>query len=72
VIELCERLSGRSLDVRFEEAAAGDVRRTAADIGAARRDLGWEPRMPLEDGLRAQLEGSDLAAPDGSRGQTRV
>jgi UDP-glucuronate 4-epimerase len=55
VLALCERLSGRTLDVRYEPAAAGDVRRTAADTTAARRDLGWEPATTLEQGLREQL-----------------
>jgi nucleoside-diphosphate-sugar epimerase len=35
--------------------AAGDVRRTAADTSRARRDLDWEPRVSIEDGIDAQL-----------------
>jgi UDP-glucuronate 4-epimerase len=60
VIRLSERLSGRRLELRYEESAIGDVRRTAADTSAARADLGWEPRVSLEDGLRAQLAASGL------------
>jgi UDP-glucuronate 4-epimerase len=56
VIAMAERIAGRSLDIRRSEAAAGDVRRTAADTTRARRELGWIPRTSLEDGLRAQLE----------------
>ena len=55
-IALLERLSGRSLDVRRTEAAAGDVRRTKADVACIRDDLGWEPRVSLENGLAAQWE----------------
>ena len=55
-IALLERLSGRSLDVRRTEAAAGDVRRTMADVARIRDDLGWEPRVSLENGLAAQWE----------------
>ena len=61
VIRLAERLSGRPLELRHEASAVGDVRRTAADTSAAREDLGWEPRVPLEQGLRAQLAASGLA-----------
>ena len=61
VIRLAERLSGRRLELRHEASAVGDVRRTAADTSAAQEDLGWEPRVPLEEGLRAQLAASGLA-----------
>jgi len=55
-ISLLERISGRSLDVRREPAVAGDQRRTKADTGRIRAQLGWEPRTSLEAGLRAQWE----------------
>jgi nucleoside-diphosphate-sugar epimerase len=55
-ISLLERISGRSLDARREPAVAGDQRRTKADTGRIRAQLGWEPRTSLEAGLRAQWE----------------
>ena len=55
-IEICERLSGTSLNVTYAGDAAGDVRRTAADTSRARRELEWEPRTSIDDGLRAHLE----------------
>jgi UDP-glucose 4-epimerase len=36
----------------------GDVRHTRADIDAARRDLGHQPRVPFEEGLRRTAEWS--------------
>ena len=56
VIGLCERLSGRKLDVVHEQAMAGDVRRTSADTSRIRADVGWVPETTLEDGLRAHLQ----------------
>ena len=56
VIALCERISGRRLEVVHERAMAGDVRRTAADTSRIRRDVQWSPRTNLEDGLRAHLD----------------
>jgi UDP-glucuronate 4-epimerase len=55
-IETLESVSGRTLDVVERPAAAGDVRRTAADTQRIERDLGWRASTTLEDGLRAQWE----------------
>jgi UDP-glucuronate 4-epimerase len=55
-IELCERISGRTLDVRVLPAATGDPRRTAADTTRIRGELGWQPRVGLEEGLQAHWE----------------
>ncbi|MGD9696354.1 MAG: NAD-dependent epimerase/dehydratase family protein [Thermoleophilia bacterium] len=49
-------LAGAPVPVLPGPPAPGDVRDTAADIGRARRDLGWAPRVGLRDGLVAQLE----------------
>ena len=53
-IDVLERVSQRRARVRQGERARGDARRTAADITRIRDELGWSPRTPLEDGLRAQ------------------
>jgi len=55
-IALCERIAGRPLEVRRLPVAAGDPRRTAADTSRIRAQLGWEPRVALEAGLKAQWE----------------
>jgi len=55
VVAILERLAGRRLDARHEAAAAGDVRRTAADTSRIRAELGWAPTTSLEQGLEAQL-----------------
>jgi UDP-glucuronate 4-epimerase len=34
----------------------GDVRSTAADIEATRRDLAWEPTTSIEEGLPRLVE----------------
>jgi nucleoside-diphosphate-sugar epimerase len=53
-IAVAEEVAGRRLEVRFLSPAPGDVRRTAADTTRIRRELGWEPRVSLEEGLRSQ------------------
>jgi len=56
VIARLETISGRRLDVSREPAVPGDQRRTSADTSRIRAELGWEPRISLEDGLRRQWE----------------
>jgi len=55
-IALLERISGRPLETTHRPAVAGDQRRTSADTTRIRRELGWEPSVSLEQGLRAQWE----------------
>ena len=51
VIALLESISGTALKVRHVERAAGDVRRTKADVSRIGEALGWRPSTSLEDGL---------------------
>jgi nucleoside-diphosphate-sugar epimerase len=53
-IALFERISGRVLEVSRHPAVPGDQRRTNADTSRIRANLGWQPLVSLEDGLRAQ------------------
>jgi nucleoside-diphosphate-sugar epimerase len=56
-IAMLERISGRVLDVRRRQPAVpGDQRRTQADTTRIRTELGWQPNVSLEEGLRRQWE----------------
>jgi nucleoside-diphosphate-sugar epimerase len=55
-IRLLERFAGRTVAIERQKAPAGDVKATGADITRARADLGYEPSVPFEDGLRAEFE----------------
>ena len=49
---------GRTLsEPEFAPERLGEVRRSCIDITRARRELGWEPRVTLRDGLRRSLAG---------------
>ncbi len=54
--EALARLLGVPAAREFRPARAGDVRDSWADAGAARRDLGFEARVSLEEGLAGTLE----------------
>jgi UDP-glucuronate 4-epimerase len=51
VIEMLEKALKVSADIEWLPTQPGDVRRTWADIGAAREALGFEPEVSLEDGI---------------------
>lgn len=54
-IELIGQFAGRSLDVRHVERQQGDVKDTGADVTRAETDLGFVPRVALQDGLEAEF-----------------
>ena len=51
VIEQLERALGVSAKRDFQAARVGDVPRTLADVTAARKALGYEPRVGFEEGI---------------------
>ena len=51
LIELIERHAGRPLRIERHPPAAGDMARTWADLTRARDLLGFESRVPLEEGV---------------------
>jgi UDP-glucuronate 4-epimerase len=55
-LALCERVTGRRLEIEHVSAAAGDARRTIADFSRAWSELGWGPTTSLETGLAAQSQ----------------
>lgn len=50
-IATLEKALGKKAEYRFEAMQPGDVERTYADIDASRRDLGFEPKIPISEGI---------------------
>jgi UDP-glucuronate 4-epimerase len=55
-IGLIEEIVGKRADIVRLPPAAGDVPLTHADIGKARRLLGFDPRTPVEEGMERFFE----------------
>ena len=56
IVAMIEVMLGRPLQRRHEPGRVGDVPHTLADVSAAKRDLGYEPLVTFEEGLRRTVE----------------
>ena len=54
--ERIQRLTGSKSRMVFRELPSDDPKRRRPDISKAKRVLGWEPKVELEDGLRQTVE----------------
>jgi len=54
VIRKIEQISGKKLNVVYLPEQPGDPRTTRADITLARTELGFEPQVSLDEGLRRE------------------
>ena len=50
------RIVGKDITPTYAEPRAGDIRESVADISRARAELGYEPKVGLEEGLRHLVE----------------
>jgi UDP-glucose 4-epimerase len=55
VLEMIGRVSGRKPRITVDPAQKGDMRHTYADTSLARAELGFVPKVGLEEGLAAEL-----------------
>jgi nucleoside-diphosphate-sugar epimerase len=56
LLRVMQKIVGTALQPVYAEARQGDVKDSQADISKARRLLGYEPTVDLEDGLRRTLD----------------
>jgi UDP-glucose 4-epimerase len=54
VLEIIGRVTGKPLDIRREPVQKGDMRDTYADTSLARADIGFAPKVTLEEGIEAE------------------
>jgi len=57
------QLTGRELDPVYGSARPGDVKHSLADISKAEQELGYRPRVDLEEGLRRTLAFYEASSP---------
>jgi dTDP-glucose 4,6-dehydratase len=54
--ERIRRMTANRPEIVFQALPEDDPKQRRPDIGKARALLGWEPRVPLEEGLRLTVE----------------
>ena len=52
IFRLIKKITGFTGEGQYGPARPGDLRRCVLDISRARAELGWEPRVKLEEGFR--------------------
>ncbi|MBI3830043.1 MAG: GDP-mannose 4,6-dehydratase [Planctomycetes bacterium] len=52
LVAALEKAVGKQAVIKREKMQAGDVERTSADLTRSRKDLGYSPKVSLEEGLR--------------------
>jgi dTDP-glucose 4,6-dehydratase len=57
--EVVLELTGSKAGIRFTELPADDPTQRRPDLTVARRELGWEPRVPFREGLARTIEWFD-------------
>lgn len=56
LLKLVNKFLGREIQPVYSEPRPGDVRHTLADLGLARKILGYKPRYTFEHGLKETVE----------------
>jgi CDP-paratose 2-epimerase len=54
-IKVIEKISGKKSAVKYAPARVGDLYYFVCDISRARKDLGWQPRILPEEGIRSLI-----------------
>src|SRR6202042_1688849 len=52
VLKMLSRITGQTIQAKYDVARNGDIRDLQADVSLARKILGYEPRVQFEEGLK--------------------
>jgi nucleoside-diphosphate-sugar epimerase len=56
VLKMLSRITGQTIQAKYDVARNGDIRDSQADVSLARKILGYEPRVQFEEGLKRTWE----------------
>jgi UDP-glucuronate 4-epimerase len=52
LVEMISNALGQRPEIRWLPEQPGDMKRTLADLSLSGRDLGYQPRVPIEEGIK--------------------
>lgn len=55
-INLIDKITGKKSDIKFDKDRFGDLKYFVADISKAKKELGWEPKILPEEGVRKLID----------------
>jgi len=55
-ISLIDKITGKKSNVKFDKDRFGDLRYYVSDINKAKRELGWEPKVLPDEGVKKIIE----------------
>jgi UDP-glucose 4-epimerase len=56
MLQLINKIAGKDILPEYAEPRAGDIRHSQADIARATEQLGYQPKVSFEEGLRHTIE----------------
>ncbi|MFZ3215613.1 MAG: SDR family oxidoreductase [Candidatus Acidiferrales bacterium] len=56
VLQLLEKITGKTIQAKYDPPRTGDIRDSQADISLARKILGYQPTVAFEEGLKRTWE----------------
>ena len=56
LVALIEKVTGKRATIQRVPKQPGDAEKTSADLTLSRKELGFSPKVPLEEGLRCTVE----------------
>jgi len=59
LLERLQQIAGTSVEPEQKPLRPGELERSTLDVSLIERELGWKPRVPLDEGLRLTYESFD-------------
>lgn len=56
LLDMLNKITGKDITAKYDNARKGDVRHSLADISKAKKLIDYEPKVGLEDGLRETVK----------------
>lgn len=56
LLEILREVTGKKIKVKYTSTQKGDVKNTYADISKAKKILSYNPKVPIKEGIKAQIE----------------